>query len=168
MGPWVRLLQCIHIGGKKAIYSPSVHAPPGSFLPHPQIAAQHNEDDHISPSYSPHQTACQKISRVIYEINGPLLSPGVLVRGVPAHAKRLLPIEVTGICKSWAVCALQRFLNRALDNFSQLFWGILATGFFSSYLGRALKYITWKKCFFLIQHTTVASTATVPIIETQH
>lgn len=36
---------------KKAIYSPSVPAPPGSFLPHPQIA-QCNEDDHISASYS--------------------------------------------------------------------------------------------------------------------
>lgn len=76
----------------------------------------------------PQQTAFQKMSRVIYERNRPSLSPSVLVRGVPAHARRLLPVKVTRICKCTAVCELHRFLSRATDNFSQLFVGIVATG----------------------------------------
>lgn len=122
---------------------------------------------HFCKLFCPTKQPARKISRVMYEINGPSPSPGVLVRGVPAPAKkRLLPVKGRGICKSWAVCVLHR-LCRAPDNYSQLFVGIVAP-VFTFYFGHTLKCITSKKCFFLSQHTTVSSTATVPTIETQH
>lgn len=154
---------------KRAIYTLSLSPLPQALFYHiPKSLPKAMRMTRFLQAILPHQTACQKISRVIYEISGPLLSPSVLVREVPAHAKRrLLPIKVTGICKSSAVCVLHRFLSRAPDNFSQLFVRIVTT-VFSFYFGHALKCITWTKCFFLIQHTTVSSTATVPTKKTQH
>lgn len=113
----------------------------------------------------PPPNSMPKISGVIHEINEPLLSPSVLVRVALAHAKRrLFPIQVTGICKSWAVYVLHGFSSRAPGNFLQLFVGIVTT-VCSFYFSHALKGITWKKSFFLMQHR-VSSTTTVPTIDT--
>lgn len=151
---------------KKAIYSLSVPAPPGSFLPHPQISAECNEGDHISPSYSPPPNSLPENQQSdIWNKWAFALPKRANQRSSCSCKEKILPIRVTGICKS--VCALHRFLSRAPDNFVQVFVKIVATAF-SFYFGHTLKCITWKTCFSLIQYTTVSSTAIVPTIETQH
>lgn len=90
---------------------------------------QHNKTQ-TSTSYSPPPNSMpeNQWSEVIHKINEPLLSPSVLVRGVLAHAnRRLLPIQVTGICKSARCLRATQVFKQSSRQLFQLFVRIVAT-----------------------------------------